>query len=242
MELAPPPKLRAKGIDGGCKDNVLGGQMQTQLSPSASMRGEAMAGMDFNAALRSPPQILLNHWLVNFKLQRAPKGSPQWGPTQKRTRCLQFLFPSPHEAAVWPSAIVAKNMCVCSVRMSSSLLKWLILMVASVVKTLAWSGWLSCVDGSSVDGPSGCCLHRIFLAEHGVKAPPNPRFSKSARNNPEKNPFGKFFGEVGGAGGPNLSVRNGLETIFSPKTCYIHSCVNWTHFPTAISKAPIALQ
>ena len=36
------------------------------------------------------------------------------GPTQKRTQgeCLQFFFPSPHEAAVWPSATIAKNMCV----------------------------------------------------------------------------------------------------------------------------------
>ena len=38
----------------------------------------------------------------------------QWGPTQNELRvrhreCLQF-FPSPHEAAVWPSATVGKNM------------------------------------------------------------------------------------------------------------------------------------
>ena len=38
-----------------------------------------------------------------------------------RTHPKAFFFPSLHEAAVWPSATVAKNMCF-SIRMSSSLL------------------------------------------------------------------------------------------------------------------------
>ena len=65
------------------------------------------------------------------------QGPTQWGPTQKRTRgeCLQFFFLLSHEAAVWPSATVAKHMCAFSVRMSSSLLMCLILLVASVVKS-----------------------------------------------------------------------------------------------------------
>ena len=45
---------------------------------------------------------------------------------------LQFFFPSPHEAAVFPSAGVAKKHVYFSIRTSSSLLKCLILMVASV--------------------------------------------------------------------------------------------------------------
>ena len=45
-------------------------------------------------------------------------------------------LPFAHEVVGWPSAAVAKHIRVFEIRMSSSLLKCLILMVASVVKTL----------------------------------------------------------------------------------------------------------
>ena len=77
------------------------------------------------------------------------QGPTQIGPTLKRSQGQSFEFcgPSPHEAAVLPSAIVAKKVYF-SIRMSSSLLKCLILMVASVVKkpyhdqgdSLVWTG------------------------------------------------------------------------------------------------------
>ena len=49
------------------------------------------------------------------------QGPTQFGPIQKRTEgeSLQFLFPSHRQAAVFPSAILAKNRCS-SIRMSSS--------------------------------------------------------------------------------------------------------------------------
>ena len=70
--------------------------------------------------------------------QRAPKGPPNKDPPKSglRVSACSFWVPSPHEAAVWPSAAVAQNMCS-SIRMSSSLLKCLLLMVASVVKSPA---------------------------------------------------------------------------------------------------------
>ena len=83
----------------------------------------------------------------------------QWGPTQNRTRgeCLLFFFPSLHEAAVWPSATVAKNMCFPLEWASLSWSWWLL----QLWKALVWSGWLSCVDGSSVDRPSGGCFTQM---------------------------------------------------------------------------------
>ena len=49
--------------------------------------------------------------------QRAPKGPPNEDPSKRPTRGEFFDFfypssPSPHEAAVLPSASVAKNMCI----------------------------------------------------------------------------------------------------------------------------------
>ena len=48
---------------------------------------------------------------------------PKW----TQGECLQLFFPSPHEAAVWPSATVAKNIRVLPLETRSSLLKCLIL-------------------------------------------------------------------------------------------------------------------
>ena len=90
----------------------------------------------------------------------------QWGPTQKRTQgeYSQFFFLFAPRISCLASATVAKIMWF-SIRKSSALLKRWILMVASVVKNLPWSGWLSCVDGPSVDGPSGSCIYSgEFLA------------------------------------------------------------------------------
>ena len=41
------------------------------------------------------------------------QGPTQLGPIQMRIQgeFLQFFFPSPHEAALFPSAVIAKNMC-----------------------------------------------------------------------------------------------------------------------------------
>ena len=79
----------------------------------------------------------------------------QIGPIQKRTQggCLQFLFPSPHEAAVFPSAMVAQNMCWVPL---PKLLDFDGCFSSENPLPLSW--WLSCVDGSSVSGPSGCGL------------------------------------------------------------------------------------
>ena len=52
-------------------------------------------------------------------------------PKRTQGEFLQFFFPSPHEAAVFPSASVARNMCGGSIRMSSS------------AKVLDLDGWLS---------------------------------------------------------------------------------------------------
>ena len=59
------------------------------------------------------------------------------GPTQKRSQVefLQFVCPSPHKAAVLPSAIVAKNMSIFHSHELLSKVLDQILMVASVLKT-----------------------------------------------------------------------------------------------------------
>ena len=78
-------------------------------------------------------------------------------PKRTQGECLRFFFPLPHEAAVWPSATVAKNMCF-SIRMSSSLLKWLLLMVASVVKNpamISHTPWATCGGGLGGGLPGG---------------------------------------------------------------------------------------
>ena len=71
-------------------------------------------------------------------VQKSPKGPPNEDPPKfwkvDQGECSQFFFPPPHEAAVWPSTTIAKKNIRFSIRMSSSLLKCLILMVASVVK------------------------------------------------------------------------------------------------------------
>ena len=71
---------------------------------------------------------------------------------QKRTRgeFLQFFLPSPHEAAVLPSVIVAENICVSPIRMSSSPEVLGLDGGFSREKALPWSWWPSCVGESSV--------------------------------------------------------------------------------------------
>ena len=53
--------------------------------------------------------ILATKSLVDCRLSMSAQGPTQWGPIHKKT---QGEFPSSHEAAVFPSAIVAKNMCI----------------------------------------------------------------------------------------------------------------------------------
>ena len=71
-----------------------------------------------------------------FVFSTSSQGPTQWAPTQKRTQgeCLQYLFPSPYEAVVRPSATVAKNINVFPLEWAPLSQKCLILMVASVVK------------------------------------------------------------------------------------------------------------
>ena len=81
------------------------------------------------------------------------------GPAMRGT--LQFAVFLPF--APWSSCLAVSNRCpthMCfSIRMSSSLPKCLIWMVASVVKNPTMVRvTLCCVDGSSVSGPSGGCL------------------------------------------------------------------------------------
>ena len=52
-------------------------------------------------------------WAKGFSLCFQYNRPIQSEPIQKRAQVefLQFVLPSPHEATVWPSASVAKNMC-----------------------------------------------------------------------------------------------------------------------------------
>ena len=81
----------------------------------------------------------------NPTMSKSVQGATQWGPTQKRTQgeCLQFLFPSPHEAAVRPLAAVAKkNVCALEwAPLSYSAWSWWLL---QSWRTTAWSGGLLC--------------------------------------------------------------------------------------------------
>ena len=78
------------------------------------------------------------------KCQRAPKDPPNEGPSKNGVRASFLSFcPSPNEAAVLPSAIIAKNMCIfySSELLSPKVtLSWWLL---QSWKALPWSVWLS---------------------------------------------------------------------------------------------------
>ena len=83
------------------------------------------------SAIQTAPRAEKCHSEMN---QRVPKSPPNEDRPKSGLRVSVCSFSSLHEAAVWSSVTVAKSMCF-SIRMSSSPLKCLLLMVASVVKS-----------------------------------------------------------------------------------------------------------
>ena len=99
-------------------------------------------------ACRFEPQSQNSENIKGRKSQRAPKGPPYEGPPKSGLRVsVCILFPSPHEAAVWPSRPLPKTS-VLSIRMSSSPKVLDLDMVASDMKkpyhdqggSLVWMG------------------------------------------------------------------------------------------------------
>ena len=94
----------------------------------------------------------------HFFNQQAPKGPPNQDPSKSGLRLSFLCFSALLPKRLFCRQLSSPKPCVVSIRMSSSLLKCLILMVASVVKSpIMIRVTLSCVDGPSVSRPSGCC-------------------------------------------------------------------------------------